>query len=104
MVDLDGALKLVDKSQITVDEQGNVSGVEQALESLKTNKAYLFNNTSGTSTNVGAANNGGTSTTGATGRYKYKESQLTPQFYKENEKDILDAYSKGLVEPDGPPR
>lgn len=39
---LDDAFTLVDKSAIEVDEEGNVQGVQEALESLKKAKGYLF--------------------------------------------------------------
>lgn len=39
---LDDAFLLVDKSEIQVDEDGNVAGVQEALEALKKSKAYLF--------------------------------------------------------------
>lgn len=39
---LDDAFVLVDKAGIEVDEDGNVQGVKEALESLKKAKAYLF--------------------------------------------------------------
>lgn len=103
VVDLDGALKLVDKSQINIDENGNIIGVEQALESLKTGKPYLFNN-SGTA-QVGSANNPASDTsTQSTGRYKFKESQITPEFYQEHKKELDEAGRLGLIEQDGPPR
>jgi hypothetical protein len=39
---LDDAFVLADLSGVEVDEDGNVQGVKEALESLKKSKAYLF--------------------------------------------------------------
>lgn len=40
--DLDGVLAMIDKNAIEIDEDGNVSGVSQAVLKLKENKPYLF--------------------------------------------------------------
>jgi hypothetical protein len=42
---LDDAFVLADLSTVEVDEEGNVQGVQEALESLKKAKAYLFGGT-----------------------------------------------------------
>lgn len=39
---LDDAFVLADLSSVEVDEDGNVTGVQEALESLKKSKSYLF--------------------------------------------------------------
>jgi hypothetical protein len=104
VVSLDGALKLVDKSQIKVGDDGTVTGVDEALESLKKDSAYLF--TEGTPANnqpqVGTPSNPNPTPVGANG-FKFKESQLTPEFYNANKAEIDEAGRKGLIEPDGPP-
>jgi hypothetical protein len=98
VIDLDGALKLVDRSKIDVTDNG-VDGVEAAIEALKTDKPYLFN---AQTTPVGSPTNPTNGApTGAPG--KFKSSQITPEFYATHEKEILEAYAKGLVEDDGPP-
>lgn len=42
LVDADVALSLIDKTKITVKDDGTVEGVKDALEALKTSKSYLF--------------------------------------------------------------
>lgn len=102
VVDLDAALKLVDQSKVSIDENGNVSGVDEAIEALKTDKAYLFN-TNGVP-KVGNPSNPSNPAQPGTGRFKYKESQMTPEFFEANKKDIMEAYRLGLIEQDGPPQ
>lgn len=41
IVDIDGT-KLADRSKITIDEAHNVTGAEEAIKALKTDKPYLF--------------------------------------------------------------
>lgn len=103
VVDLDGALKLIDRSKITVGEDGTVGGVDDTLASLKTDRAYLFG-TEGAAPQpkVGSPSN----PTGAAptpGQFTFKESQLTPAFFAEHQAEIETAARQGLIEPDGPP-
>ncbi len=42
LVDADVALQLLDRSKVSVSENGKVEGVKDALEALKTAKPYLF--------------------------------------------------------------
>lgn len=42
MLDFDVTLMLLDKSNIKVDDQGNVTGVQEALDTLKANKPVMF--------------------------------------------------------------
>ena len=42
LVDADTALLLIDKTNIKVDDKGDVSGVQEALNALKEAKPYLF--------------------------------------------------------------
>lgn len=101
VVDLEGALKLVDRSKIGIDDNGNVTGVKEALESLKTAKAYLFNKSSGDGNQSlgGPSNNNGGDGNGAPA--KFKRSQLRdPKFYQEHRKEILEAQKAGLIEND----
>lgn len=104
VVDLDGALKLIDRSKISVDDNGQVTGIDEALGSLKTDRAYLF--TSGGTTppapSVGNPSNPQASA-GGSGQFKFKESQLTPEFYKAHAVEINEAGRLGLIEQDGPP-
>lgn len=101
VVDLEGALKLVDRSKLGIDDNGNVTGVKEALESLKTAKAYLFNKSSGDGNQSlgGPSNNNGGDGNGAPA--KFKRSQLRdPKFYQEHRKEILEAQKAGLIEND----
>lgn len=101
VVDLDGALKLADRSKITVNEDGSVENIDEALNSLKTDRPYLFkpgNNPVGTPTNP---NNGGSQTPPAGGQ-TFKRSQITPSFYAENKEAIDKAAANGQIEDDGP--
>lgn len=104
VVDLDGALKLVDRSKLSVDDNGLVTGADEALTSLKTDRAYLFTAGGGTpQPQVGTPSNPATPPSGS-GNFKFKESQLTPEFYKEHKAEIDAAGAAGLIEADGPPR
>lgn len=102
-VDLDGALQLIDKSKITVDDSGNVTGVEDALKTLKEGKPYLFGTGTPGQPNVGTPSNPTTPGQGS-GTFKFKESQLTPEFYAAHKDEIDEAGRLGLIEPDGSPR
>lgn len=104
VVDLDGALKLVDRTKISVDDNGNVIGVDDALKSLKTDRAYLFT-TDGTGKPASVGNpSNPQAPQGGSGNFKFKESQLTPAFYKEHKAEVDEAGRLGLIEPDGPPQ
>lgn len=101
VVDVEAAIQLVDRSKIEIDDNGNVSGVEDAIEALKTNKTYLFkegDNNSNTSLGSSSNNNQGDS---GGGTMKFKRSQLQdPVFYKENREEIIKAAKAGLIEND----
>lgn len=101
VVNLEDALKLVDRSKIEVSDDGTISGIDAAVEALKTDKAYLFSGQSGKQ-NVGSATNsanneGDGSYTGPT----FKRSQLRDaKFYQANRDDILKAQAAGKIEDD----
>ena len=102
VIDLEGALKLVDRSKIEISEDGVISGVDEAIEALKTDRAYLFNASQG-KPSVGAATN--PANAGGTGEPpKYKASQMRgpegAEFYKANREDILKAQAEGRIEQD----
>lgn len=104
VVDLDGALKLVDRSKISVDDNGQVAGIDEALTSLKTDKSYLF--TAGTNPanpTVGNPTNTN-STVPNSGQFTFKESQITTEFYQANKDAVDKAMAMGMIEQDGPPR
>lgn len=106
VVDLDGALKLIDRANISVKD-GVVSGTEDAITALKKDKAYLFSNSNGGNQNLGTASNAGNQNQ-SSGTMKFKRSQLQgpegTKFYQEHKAEIDEAYSKGLVEDDVTPR
>lgn len=101
VVDLDGALKLVDRSALDVDDKGSVTGVDTAVESLKTDKSYLFNSAGAQNKppTIGAASGSGDQK--PSGPMKFKRSQLRdPAFYAANRTEILEAQKAGLIEDD----
>lgn len=102
VVDLDGALKLIDRSKIQVNDQGQVTGIDDAINDLKTGKAYLFTGTPG-SGNPSVGNPSNPTGGSPQGPTKFKESQLTPEFYKAHKAEVDEAGRLGLIEPDGPP-
>lgn len=99
VVDLEGALKLIDRAKVTVGDDGTITGLDEAVEALKTGKAYLFN-AGGTTTTVGTPSNpanGGQ----PTGPAKFKRSQLQDsKFYQEHREEILKAQAAGQIEDD----
>lgn len=100
VVDLEGALKLIDRSKITVDDAGTIAGLDEAVETLKTGKAYLFNEKGGSTTTVGTPSNPGNGG-GTNGPAKFKRSQLQDaKFYQENRDAILKAQAAGEIEDD----
>lgn len=99
-IDLDAALKLIDRSKLVVDDNGNVTGVDEAISALKQEKAYLFGE--GGNQSVGAASNS-SNNSGETGVQKFKRSQLTQTFINENKDAVMKAMNAGLIEDDGPP-
>ncbi len=100
VVDLEGALKLVDRSKVAIDDNGNVTGAKEALESLKTGKAYLFNKSGDDNKSLGGPT-GGNSGDGNGAPAKFKRSQLRdPAFYQKNRDAILAAQKAGLIEND----
>lgn len=103
VVDLDAALKLVDRSKLTADEAtGGITGADQAIEALKTERSYLFTQGGG-QPNLGSPTNngqGGNNNPGNT-QFKFKRSQLQDQkFYSEHRDEILAAHKAGLIEDD----
>ena len=102
VVDLDGALKLVDRSVIVINDDGKIEGIDKAIESLKTDKAYLFSNQSG-SGGVGTPSNAGNQNQ-SNGTPKFKRSQFVgpegTKFYQANKEAVDEAMKKGLIEDD----
>lgn len=103
VVDLDGALKLTDRAKLSVDDNGTVQGVDDAINALKQDRAYLFTNESGqpAKPKVGTATNPGQKGEGEGTVKKFKRSQLADRkFYEDNREDILKAQKAGMIEDD----
>lgn len=97
VVDIEAVLKLIDRSNISIDDQGNVLGVNEAIQSLTSSKPYLVGKNSnikiGSGTNPVADQN--------TNHPSFKLSQLQDaNFYREHEKEIETAYKLGRIEDD----
>ncbi len=105
-VDLDGALKLIDRNKVTINEDGVVSGVEEAIESLKTDKPYLFKNEEEQQQQVktvGAASNTQNGNSQGGGKMSFKRSEIanmSHEEYQKNRQDILRAQREGRIEND----
>jgi hypothetical protein len=94
-VDDEAVLALIDRSLVKVDDQGNVTGVDEAVNKLLEEKPFLVGN--GKPNKLGLGTNPG----GKNGLRQYKLSELqNAQFYKENEADIQKAYGEGRVTDD----
>lgn len=96
-VDTEAVLALIDRGQISVSDEGEITGIEESVKSLQTNKGYLFGEAGTTS--VGSGSNPGSDTNTNARRFKHSQIQ-DPVFYRENEKEILEAIAQGRVEDD----
>jgi hypothetical protein len=98
-VDPEAVAALLDKSAISIDDNLNVTGVEEAVNALKDTKPYLFNssdNNNGTK-RVGSPTNPATNNTG----FKFKMSEIkNPVFYREHATEIKQAIANGQVDKD----
>lgn len=86
ITDLDAAKKLIDRANVTIDDDGNVQGVAEAVETLVKEKPYLVGGTPqptvGSPTNPANPGNNG----------QFKLSQLQdPVFYQANHAAITKA-------------
>ena len=100
VVDIETVLKLVDRAGITVDANGSITGVTEAIQALVTAKPFLKGKATGP---IGSATNPGADNDMSAKKFKLSQIQ-DPAFYREHEKDILNAYKAGLVEDDMHPR
>lgn len=106
VVNLEDALKLIDKSNINISDEGKIEGLDEAVESLKKGKAYLFNGGSSTGSNTSVGNPTNSSNGGSNGGEKprYKASQFRgpegQKFYQEHREDIIKANAEGRIEQD----
>ena len=96
VVDIDTVLKLIDRSAISTDANGNVVGAVQAVQELLAAKPFLKGKQTVT---IGSPTN--PNPEAEAGAKRFKLSQISnPVFYRENEKDIQKAYALGLIEDD----
>lgn len=97
-VDPSAVLKLIDKGKITTNEDGTVTGVEEAVKGLLEEKKYLVGKPY--TPNLGGDTNPGTETSG---QMRFKASQLQDhEFFMKYEKEIGRAQTLGLIEDDLP--
>lgn len=97
VVDIDTVLQLVDRTAITINDDGSVSGVEQALQALLTAKPFLKGK--GSQAPIGSPSSPGDDAN--TDIKTFKLSQLNdPAFFREHEKEIEAAYKAGKIEND----
>lgn len=94
-VDAEAVAKLLDRTNVKIDDTGTITGVEDAIKALQTSKPYLFGK--GATATMGNPTNPSTSNAGI----RYKKSQLqNAAFYQANEKDIMLAYKEGRIDND----
>lgn len=97
-VDSEAVLALIDKSKIQVNGDGTIAGVEEAINALQSNKAYLFGK--GNTVTLGEGTNPSDSNTQVK---SFKLSQLqNAKFYRDNLKDIEAAQAAGTIVNDLP--
>lgn len=96
-IDADAALKLVDRANIKVNEDGTVTGVTEAVEQLKTKSPYLV----GKPGAVTVGSSSGNPSDQNQGTPRFKHSQIKdPVFYREHEAEIMQAMKLGTIEND----
>ena len=98
VVDPEAVLKLIDRSSIKTEEDGSLTGVDEAVKSLVEEKTYLVGDGSQSDVGTGTSPAGG-----GNAKPKFKHSQIQDAtFFKENEKEIMEAVGKGEIEQDLP--
>lgn len=87
ITDLDAATKLLDRTGISINEQGEVSGVEEAVKALAESKTYLVDKNQ--IRTIGSPSNPANPNQSTAGTKQFKASEIgDPAFYKEHEKEI----------------
>lgn len=92
ITDLDAAKKLIDRSKITIDEQGQAQGVAEAVATLVKDKAYLV----GTPAQPSVGSPTAPVTPPGTGQFKLSQLQ-DPVFYQAN----FEAIARAMTTPGG---
>jgi len=102
-VDVEAVTKLIDRNAITVNDDGTITGVDEAVSSLLESKAYLKGDGSNTPPpSVGSGANP-PADPNTQGKYKFKHSQIQDsKFYAEHEAEILEAMKNNQIEADIP--
>ena len=96
-VDEKAVLKLLDRAQVTYNEDGTVTGAEEAVKKLLEESPYLKGNGT-TQPKVGDGTNPPNTDQSAK---RFKASQLKdPKFFQENEADIMKAMKLGMIDDD----
>lgn len=87
-------LALLDRSGISVDGEGNITGVDEAVAKLLESKPYLKGDSS-SAPNLGS---GANPTNPNAPKKQFKMSQLQdPKFYEEHKDEIAEAYRTGGI-------
>lgn len=101
IVDADAAWKLMDRSGVTLGDDGSAQGIEAALKSLVEAKPFLVQS-GPAGKKAGAPSN--PSKEGGEGdgtKRTYKRSELKDsKFFEDNKADIMAAYGEGRIEDD----
>lgn len=97
VVDIDTVLQLVDRSAITISDDGTVSGVEQAIQNLLAAKPFLKGKTS--QAPIGSPSSPSDDANSDVKTFKLSQLQ-NPTFYREHEKEIEKAMLAGKIEDD----
>ncbi len=93
VVDAEAALVLIERSGIK-NENGQISGVDEAIEALKTAKPYLFGTPQ--TTPVGSPSNPAPGKSGGTKTF-YRSQLSDHQFFVDNKDDIMAAMNAGTI-------
>lgn len=97
VVDSDAVLKLIDRNMLSIDSEGNISGVTEAITALLNDKPYLKGGIN--QPTVGNGTNPSNPTQQPVTRFK--ASQLKDHaFFMQHEKEIRQALRLGLIEDD----
>jgi hypothetical protein len=101
VMDAQDAFKLADLSQLKVNDDGTIEGMDEIVKKLKETKPYLFG-AGQPKPPVGAPSNpadgNGAQAANANGKITHKESDVkNPEYYAKNKKDIGLAYTEGRV-------